>query len=455
MKIIETPLTNLRKKILVEIKVLQEIKVINNSFSKTKEEDKKKLWGHLESLKLYLKKTSNDIISSIDGIKITSAFPSAQPQALTKPITQPVFIQPVRKEIEFEQESPGSSLREEKEEEDEGEKKERLEESRLIEKESLKRFKRKEEDIVEKKIKKPSIYRKKANEMFGHYARKIRKKGYLKTLEKDLIKANLEYMPASYLSLIFYTTFWSIILGAVITLFFLFFNIGPTLPIITSVTGGILSRLPKVIWILFLIPIGTFISMYFYPSLEKKSEEMKINHELPFAVIHMAAISGSMIDPTKIFKIIIMTGEYPSVSKEFTKLLNQINVYGYDLIGGLRNMAFNSPSRKLSDLFNGLATAISSGGDLPDFFDKRASSLLFEHRLEKEKEARAAETFMDIYISVVIAAPMILMLLLMMLKVGGLGLGLSTGAITMTMILGVIVINIFFLAFLHLKQPKE
>ena len=75
--------------------------------------------------------------------------------------------------------------------------------------------------------------------------------------------------------------------------------------------------------------------------------------------------------------------------------------------------------------------------------------------IEKEKQAKAAETFMDIYISVVIAAPMILMLLLMMLKIGGLGIGLSTGAITISMILGVTVINIFFLTFLHLKQPGE
>jgi len=103
-------------------------------------------------------------------------------------------------------------------------------------------------------------------------------------------------------------------------------------------------------------------------------------------------------------------------------------------------------------LFNSLATAITSGGNLTDFFDKRASSLLFEHKLDKEKQAKAAETFMDIYISVVIAAPMILMLLLMMLKIGGLGIGLSTGAITTMMVLGVVMINIFFLTFLHLKQ---
>ena len=444
MKKIESPLIELKKKILTEIRILQEIKGIQNSLDNAKEDDKKRLSSHLKSLELYLKKISDDIVSSFEGIKITSPLSLAQP----------VVLQTGKNEPEFAQETPGFSLREVEEEDEEG-KKASEEEFHVLEKEGLKRFKKKEEKIIEKKAKKPSAYVKKASNMFADYARKLIKKGYFKSLEKDLIRANLEYMPANYVSLIFYTTMWSILAGGLITLFFLFFNIGPKLPIITSMTEDIWSRLLKVFWILFIIPIGTFLAMYFYPSLERKSEEMKINHELPFATIHMAAISGSMIDPTKIFKIIITTGEYPAISREFTKLLNQINIYGYDLIGGLRNMAFNSPSRKLADLFNSLATTISSGGDLPDFFDKRAGSLLFEHRLEKEKEAKAAETFMDIYISVVIAAPMILMLLLMMLKVGGLGLGLSTGAITLTMVLVVIVINIFFLAFLHLKQPKE
>ncbi|MEK6819917.1 MAG: hypothetical protein AABY03_01825, partial [Nanoarchaeota archaeon] len=73
---------------------------------------------------------------------------------------------------------------------------------------------------------------------------------------------------------------------------------------------------------------------------------------------------------------------------------------------------------------------------------------------EREKSTKAAETFMDIYISVVIAAPMILMLLLMMMRISGLGIPLSTGAITLMMILGVVGINMVFLIFLQIKQPN-
>ncbi len=132
-----------------------------------------------------------------------------------------------------------------------------------------------------------------------------------------------------------------------------------------------------------------------------------------------------------------------------------MNVLGHDLITSLRNVAFKSPSKKLGELLNGLATTITSGGNLPEFFNKRAESYLFDYKLEREKYTKMAETFMDIYISVVIAAPMILMLLLMMMKISGFGIPLSTSAITIIMILGVCVVNIGFLTFLSLRQPGQ
>jgi len=322
-----------------------------------------------------------------------------------------------------------------------------------FEKETLKRLRKEEKKIVQKKVKKPSMYIKTSNKIFSNLSISLMRKGYFKNLERDLIKANMQFLPKSYVSVIFLTTILSAVAGLFIFLFFLFFSIGPELPIITMVSEPLMSRFLKIFWIIFAIPLGTLLIMYFYPSMEKRSAENKIDQELPFATIHMAAISGSMIDPTKIFSIIISTKEYPFLEREFTKLINEINLIGKDLVSALRNNAFNSPSKKLSELFNGLATTISSGGNLPEFFEKRSQSLLFEYRLEREKYTRSAETFMDIYISVVIAAPMILMLLLIMMKISGLGISLSTTMITLVMVLGVTVINAVFLTFLHLRQP--
>jgi flagellar protein FlaJ len=179
----------------------------------------------------------------------------------------------------------------------------------------------------------------------------------------------------------------------------------------------------------------------------------KIDQEIPFAVIHMSAISGSGIEPSEIFKIIGLSKEYPNLRKEIRKVMNQINLYGYDLVTALNNAARSSPSEKVSELFTGLATSISSGANLSEFFEKRSESLLLSYRLEREKYTKTAETFMDIYISVVIAAPMILMLLLVMIGVSGIEVGFSTTGMTFLIILVLSFVNVLFIGFLHLKQP--
>ena len=294
-----------------------------------------------------------------------------------------------------------------------------------------------------------------ANRLFSKTSLSLLNQGWFSSIGRDLEKANMDFLTKSYVSVIFLTTIISVFVGIFVTAFFMFFNIVSTSPFITPVTENPSVRFLKVFWILFAIPISTFAFSYLYPSLEKKSLGSKIDQELPFATINMAAISGSLINPTRIFGIIMSTKEYPSLEKEFAKIINGINVLGQDLVTSLRDNAFSSPSKKLNELFNGLATTISSGGDLPKFFDERAKSLLFEYKLDREKSIRAAETFMDIYISVVIAAPMILMLLLIIIQISGIGISLSTSAITLLIILAVVIINIMFLTFLHVRQSKE
>ena len=168
----------------------------------------------------------------------------------------------------------------------------------------------------------------------------------------------------------------------------------------------------------------------------------------------MSAIAGADIEPSNIFRIISISKEYPCIRKEAKKIMNQINIYGYDLITALKNVAAASSSESWTDLLNGISTTLKSGGDLSKYLNKKAESLLFEYRLKREKAIKSSETFMDIYISVVIAAPMLMMLLLIMMSISQIGLALSVPAITIIIVGVVSVINLLFLMFLHLNQKK-
>lgn len=323
-----------------------------------------------------------------------------------------------------------------------------------MERNVLKRLEKKKEEAEKKKEKKPSIYAGISSRMFSEMAKPLVSSKNFDSMVKDLLKTNLGIVPSAYISLLFFSVLISFGIALLLFLFLLFFNVSTTAPFITPVTD-ILGRFATIFWILFTIPILTFLGIYAYPSLEKKSLETGIDQELPFATINMSAIAGSKIEPTNIFNIIVSTGEYPHLKGQFTKVMNEITIYGHDLVSALRNSADSCPSKKLADLYNSLATNITSGGNLGEFFEKRSESLLLDYRLERERYTRASETFIDVYISIVIAAPMILMLLLMMIQVSGLGLALTPTTLSLIMILGVAGVNFVFLMFLRLKQPAQ
>ncbi len=449
---VEDSLKKLKEVISKEKKTIRELNSLFNYFGNARApEEKKMILSQISSLKNSLKKTNEDVLKKVGDVSI--AKPLHVKEQIKKSEGTGKFRSKFFSKIPKEEKKLTESTKKNKKTLI---KKRKIPEKKFssLENETIKRLKKKEDKVIKEKIKKPSEYIKTANKFFSAFSISLSKKKIFLELEKDLKKTNLQITPRSYISIILLTASISIIAGIFIFLFFLFFNLGTELPIVTLSTENIGARFLKVFWILFVIPIGTSLIMYLYPSLEKKSAENQIDQELPFAVIHMSAISGSMLEPSKIFSIIISTKEYPYLEKEFIKIINEINLYGYDLVTALKRVALNNPSKKLADLFNSLATTITSGGDLPNFFDKRAQSLLFEHRLEREQYTKMAETFMDIYISVVIAAPMILMLLLMMMKISGLGISLSSSMITLIMVLGVAGINFVFLTFLSLKQPK-
>jgi len=286
-------------------------------------------------------------------------------------------------------------------------------------------------------FKKPNPYKKISNKIFLNTSTSLLKKGYFKNLENNLKKASIPFLSNSYLSMAFFSSL-------------LAFLIGISAIILTAVVSP--ANLLKYTPIVIFLPLLTFFCFYFYPLTESQGIGQKIKNELPFVTLHMAAIAGSKIEPSQIFKIIAFGTEYPNTRKEFIKIINQINLYGYDLVTALKNVSRNTPSEELAELLNGMATTISSGGDIKEFLNKRAETLFFEYRMDREKYTKEAETFMDIYISIVIAAPMILSLLLVLMNIGVMTIGISIKLLNLLMIGGIAVINIIFIAFLNLKQ---
>lgn len=299
---------------------------------------------------------------------------------------------------------------------------------RNVEKEDLQKI-----NLKEKTNPIPAI----ANRIFSNISEKINKK--IPELSEDLKKANINMLSSTYISIALFSSIALFILSFIITI------------IMVIITPSLFIWA----WIPFTIPLISALLFYIYPSNQKSSVENRISQELPFATIYMAAIASSNVEPTRIFKIISSSKEFPFVGAEFKKVVTQIEFYGYDLVSSLKNAARRNSNEDLAELLLGIATNISSGGNLKDYLAKKTENFLSDYKLDRQKYNSMAELFMDIYISVLITGPLILMILFMIMNLGNFQLGGLSMNVLFILTVGIVTIaNIIFIIILDIKQPK-
>jgi len=428
----------LEKNIETEIEILREISTYTKKLVYANEQERELLMGTINSLKESMKLINRSIPGLLKNISFAKKLPSSKKERYT-----------TLENINFNR--IGSQVNVVLDVKD----KEKFLKELSISERFVKKLRKGDLDKEEKytEFKGARGYLKLGNRMFSKQSGEWVEKGYFKSLSLSLRKANINILFKSYISMIFLSVFLSLVFGVLLTVFLLFIEVSISFPFFGIYEGSYISRFIRIFWIPLVLPILVFMAIYFYPATEKKSIGKRIDQELPFAVIHMSAISGSGIEPSEIFRIIGLSKEYPYLRKEIRKVLNQINLYGYDLVTALSNAAKISPSENLSELFSGLSTTITSGSKLSDFLEKRSETLLLNYRLEREKYTKLVETFLDIYISVVIAAPMIFLLLLIMITVSGIGVGFTSVQLSLIAVFGISLLNIAFLIFLQIKQP--
>jgi flagellar protein FlaJ len=256
---------------------------------------------------------------------------------------------------------------------------------------------------------------------------------YFKDLADDLKAANMPLITTTYISMMLFSTSLCFMLGILLSLVF-----------------GL-----SYLWSILVLPLMCFFLFYTYPSAKSSEIDKRINYELPFATIHMGAIAGSNIGPVKLFEIIGSSEEYPNVGFELKKVLNQVVVFGYNVSNSLKNVASRTRNTKLAELLGGIATNINSGGELKSYLEKKSESFLVDYKLERKQYIDLATTFLDIYISVLIAAPLILILLLVIMNLIGTGFsGLGINSLVFIGVILIAIMNIIFIVVLNLKQPE-
>jgi flagellar protein FlaJ len=186
-----------------------------------------------------------------------------------------------------------------------------------------------------------------------------------------------------------------------------------------------------------------------------QSRKRDIEANLPFALTHMAAISESGAPPLTIFKILSKFNEYGELSKEAREITRNVEVFGLDEISAIKQNADKSPSPELKDVLEGMVSTIQSGGSLKSYLIEESGKAMFEYTVKREKYNEVLATYADIYTALLVAAPMIFIVVLAALNMmGGTMFGFTVQELMILGTLSIVVLNVIFLSFLCLTQPK-
>jgi len=266
---------------------------------------------------------------------------------------------------------------------------------------------------------------------------------FFKDFEIALQKADTKIFSRTYFSMMILGSILGAIGAFLVTL--LFWN---TPVLITKIVGAIA-----------MIFIGGFVTaalFYYAPVSSANSRESKIKNELPFVILHMSAVAGSGAKPISMFQTVLASKEYPTLQPEIKKIVNYVNLFGYDLTTALRITAKTTPSQRFKDMLDGMVSTLESGGDLKEYLEALADDAMNTYRLERKKYSEVISTYSDIYTGLLIAAPLLFFVTLTIIQMlgGSIG-GLSVASIaSMGTYIAIPLMNIGFIVFLEVVSPK-
>lgn len=234
---------------------------------------------------------------------------------------------------------------------------------------------------------------------------------------------------------------------SVVSSFILFTTI-MDMPLVFTMVASILTGL--------VVSGFSMLAFYSYPFHIISSRRTSIEANMPFAINHMAAISGSGVPPFVIFKLLSTTKEYGEVAKESERVVKNIDILGMDIVSALRNVADRTTSKDFKQFLYGFVSNVETGGDLRKYLENSGKDAMFDYKIKREKYMKTLSTYADIYTAVLIAAPLFFISILSVMSLlGGTIGGLDIPSV---MRLGVYilipVLNIAFLMFLQYTQPK-
>ncbi len=245
----------------------------------------------------------------------------------------------------------------------------------------------------------------------------------LKSLELNLSKAAVKMTFQAYLGLMAFAMIISIILGFV----FSFLILSIKLPIVSASIFSVIVAL--------LAGIISFGVCYVYPIITISSKVRKIEANMPLTANFLSVLASSGMPPERIFRSLANVGDEFGVGEEIRRAIADTEIMGLDLNDALKRASVRSSSTKFGAMLDGIVTTSHMGGDLSSFLRDESEKF-------KKTRVTAMKSYLDslagmaeMYVSFMIALPLVLVVMLSVMSFLGGGLGVFGGLDPSTILL--------------------
>ena len=175
-----------------------------------------------------------------------------------------------------------------------------------------------------------------------------------------------------------------------------------------------------------LFDIAVFIGFMIYPEYKVDNIKRNIELNIPYATTHMATVAGTGVPIYLIFKIIGDFPEYGELAKQCRRIARNIEVFGYDTISALSEVATETPSPSFKDLLWGIVSITRTGGDLRQYLMDRARKYMDNQKNMESEYLDSLELMAELYTTLFVAGPVLVVVMATIMgSIGSLPIGLE------------------------------
>ena len=168
---------------------------------------------------------------------------------------------------------------------------------------------------------------------------------------------------------------------------------------------------PEICGMFAVIVIMSYVFLFYYPKIKEKNSYNDLNQELPYALRHMGIElkSGKGLHDCL---ITIRNANYGSLSKEFTRVLEEIK-FGKSTEDALLEMSHRVNSEGITRTIHQIIGTLRVGGNVANSLDIIAKDISFEMQIKLKEYSQKLNSFILIYTFIAILAPVITLIMLM------------------------------------------